>query len=182
MSWNLLGKLEDTSCSDWSVNWLPAPGRTLAPPGLQQLPQRSRVPEDTKWKRKAQGHSQECLTQSSSIFNLVQESTIHSTMPVLENTCYSSSTLDWRRAWDGRSLRRRAWVCSKTTQWSFRKLGKVALLRGESAGVWEKSCLYFCEATFPIYAPAHLFPLGLMWWAVQSFRFFHEILILLPEL
>ena len=132
VSCNLLEELEDTSCSDWSLNWLPAPGRTLAPPGLQQLPQRSRVPEDTKWKRKAQGHSQECLTQSSSIFNLVQESTIHSTMPVLENTCYSSSTLDWRRAWDGRSLRLRAWVCSKTTQWSFRKPGKVALLRGIS--------------------------------------------------
>ena len=59
-------------------------GSTLAPPGLQQLPQGSRVcREHTKWKRRAQEHSREFLSQSSSTFNPIsppKRSTIHSTM------------------------------------------------------------------------------------------------------
>ena len=88
MSWNLLGKLQDTSCSDWRLIWLPAPGLYPGSPWLAAgaSGEQSACREHTKWNIRAQGHSQEYLSQSSSTFNPIsppKRSTIHSMMSVL---------------------------------------------------------------------------------------------------
>ena len=185
MSWNLLGKLEDTSCSDCRLIWLPAPGLH---PGFPWLAagasgEQSACREHTKWNIRAQGHSQEYLSQSSSTFNPIsppKRSTIHSMMSVLR-THFVLHPLA------GKGLGMvAAWSCVASTPPSTSLRQSLSGLsgnqetscpsRGRKSGEYQKSPAW----TLLLFATTYLYHLGPTRWTVGKSSPSTKISLILP--
>lgn len=185
VSCNLLGKLEDTSCSDWRLIWLPAPGLHPGFPWLAAAASREQNAsrEHTKWKRRAQGHPQEYLSQSSSTFNPIsppKRSTIHSMMSVLGIHFVlhppAGKGLGIVAAWSGITNTPPSTSLSQSPSVLSGNQETSCPSRGRKSGEYQKSPAW----TFLLFATTHLCHLGPTRWTVRKSSPSTKISLILP--